>query len=139
MFLVNIELAYDQDSQGRIPLHYACSNGVSISIIRKLINICPQSVSAPDRRGWTPLHVIVSRVSDPEIARYMVSICPEVVTARTTAGSTPIKIAQLCPNENSEIYHSIIRETEVEVFRSPSFNNYRRSSIKTTKMDDSYV
>lgn len=136
---MNAELAYDQDSQGRIPLHYACSNGCSIGIIRKLINICPQSVSAPDLRGWTPLHVVVSKVSDPEIPRYMVSVCPEVVTARTTAGSTPIKIAQLCPNENSELYHSIIHETEVEVYRSPSFKNYRRSSVKTTKMHDSYV
>lgn len=132
-------LALEQDVHGRIPLHYACSNNCSMKLVRLLINACPQSVCAPDKRGWTPFHVVVSKQSsDIDIPRFMASVCPEVITMKTFAGSTPLNIIDQCPTYNSESYYGIIHDTECQLFQSPSFQiTYTANDMSS--LADSYV
>lgn len=44
------------DSNGWLPLHHACANGASGTVLSILVNAYPQSKVAQDRRSRTPLH-----------------------------------------------------------------------------------
>ncbi len=132
-------LVHESDTQGRIPLHYAVSNYASIDIIRKLIGVCPQSILAPDLRGWTSLHVGVSKCVDPMIIRLLISVCPASVGAKTFAGSNAMKIIELCPTANSEIFKGILLDGENDYFKEPIHMNIRQRSVRTTELRDCFV
>lgn len=125
-------LVLAHDSQGRLPLHYAISNFAPIEVVRKLISVYPKSIMAPDTRGWTSVHVAVSKCVDPVVVRLLVSICPEAVTVNTKAGSNLLKIIELCPTANSDIFIDIILDAEEDYFQAPIHTNFRQLSIKTS-------
>mmetsp|Transcript_7007 Transcript_7007/g.8728 ORF Transcript_7007/g.8728 Transcript_7007/m.8728 type:complete len:305 (+) Transcript_7007:152-1066(+) len=132
-------LVCEQDSQGRVPLHYATSNFASFEVIKKMVNICPKAIAAPDEKGWTPLHVAVSKSSNPEVVELFLAECPEAIGLRTNAGSNPLKIVELCPSVNSEFFVTILSDKGSEFERQPSFTNFREPAQKSTSIEDSYV
>lgn len=101
------------DDLGRLPLHYALSNGASQSVVQLLLQTHPQAAQGVDNRGWTPLHVACSTGASLSIIQSLIQLYPEAVILHTKKGSTPVnclpkdvpdrqKIKQLIKNAREE-------------------------------------
>lgn len=77
------------DSMGRLPLHYALSNGADATIIYMLLSSQPDAAKGVDLSGWSPLHVACS-VGNKRAIISLLEIYPEATFARTDNGSTPL-------------------------------------------------
>jgi ankyrin repeat protein len=84
------------DSLGRLPLHYALSNGADPSIVNALLRRAPDACRGVDGKGWTPLHVACSVGAGLPVIQALVEMYPEAVVFRTSKGSSPA--ALLPPN-----------------------------------------
>jgi ankyrin repeat protein len=85
------------DNVGRLPLHYALSNGADATIIYMLLSSHPDSAKGVDLYGWSPLHVACS-VGNKRAIVALLQIYPEATITRTDKGSTPL----LCLNKTME-------------------------------------
>ena len=85
------------DNVGRLPLHYALSNGADETIIYLLLNSYPDSAKGVDLYGWSPLHVACS-VGNKRAIVALLQIYPEAAVTLTDKGSTPL----LCLNKKMD-------------------------------------
>lgn len=114
------------DSLGRLPLHYALSNGTDATIIYLLLRSHPDSAKGVDLYGWTPLHVACSTGNKGAIAA-LLQIYPEATFARTDKGSTPLLCLSKTVEDRSEVKQML--KSARKQFDS-SFNN----PMKTQKI-----
>jgi len=90
-----------QCNEGFLPLHDAClSEGVTIDIIRYLIDLHPDAIQALDDKMRLPLHMACEGHSggELEIFETLVEAWPESLQARTIDGRLPLHVA--CSSEN---------------------------------------
>jgi Ankyrin repeats (3 copies) len=90
------------DSVGRLPIHYALSNGASTAIIHLLLAAQPDSAKGVDLNGWCPLHVACS-VGNKDAIIALVQIFPEATFFRTTHGSTPTMCLSKATDDRDEV------------------------------------
>jgi ankyrin repeat protein len=76
------------DSLGRLPLHYALSNGADPRIVHALLTRAPDACRGVDGKGWTPLHVACSVGAGCGVIQALVEANPDAVVFRTSKGST---------------------------------------------------
>jgi len=50
------DAAVEKDERGSTPLHYACSDKVSLDVVAVLVKVWPDAVKEKNYSGWTPLH-----------------------------------------------------------------------------------
>ena len=90
------------DSMGRLPLHYALSNGADTTIIYLLLSSHPDSAKGVDLYGWSPLHVACSVGNKPAIIA-LLQIYPEATITRTNKGSTPLSCLSKTMEDRCEV------------------------------------
>lgn len=93
------------DNLGRLPLHYALSNGADPLIVNALVEKAPDACRGTDNRGWTPLHVACSVGATLPVIERILELYPEAVVFRTDKGSSP---SALIPKECS--FRAEVRE-----------------------------
>jgi Ankyrin repeats (3 copies) len=80
------------DDLGRLPLHYALSNGADATIVHLLLSVSPESARGVDAASWTPLHVACAAPgASLGIVQALVHLHPAAAIMRTDKGSTPIQ------------------------------------------------
>lgn len=77
------------DSLGRLPLHYALSNGADHQVVHLLLDANPDSTRGVDDKGWTPLHVACSVGASSSVVARLLELNPEAVFYCTERGSSP--------------------------------------------------
>jgi hypothetical protein len=85
------------DGIGRLPIHYALSNGADSIVIHMLLTSQPESAKGIDLYGWSPLHVACANGNSGAIVA-LLQIYPDAVIFRTNKGSTPA----MCLSETME-------------------------------------
>lgn len=114
-----------QDRLGRVPLHYACSNYRSSSVVKKIIQIFPQCVRAPDRKSWwTPLHIAVTANVDPDVVELMTTVCPEAVLMALKSTSTTVDLAEGNEFQNRDEILRIVSKKVEELQSLPEYKNF---------------
>ena len=119
--------------QGMLPLHYACREGAPSDIIRELLKLNPESVSAcAGESGWIPLHFVAAgkkmqvdryyheRYDDDDgsigscTAECMLckDTCRRVTTARHLIAASPACINTADHDGMSSLHVSCIEEAE---------------------------
>ena len=119
------------DDLGRLPVHYALSNGAPPHIIHMLIQANPKAARGVDNRGWTPLHVACSAGASVSVISALLHECPEAVVLHTKKGSTPI---QCLPNTMPDRHRvkQLLKEARIEFdssFISP-LNENRKTLLQ---------
>jgi Ankyrin repeats (3 copies) len=79
------------DDLGRLPLHYALSNGADATIIHLLLRVSPESARGVDAASWTPLHVACAVGASLGMVQALVHLHPAAAIMRTDKGSTPMQ------------------------------------------------
>jgi hypothetical protein len=79
------------DDLGRLPLHYALSNGAEAPVVHALLSAGPAAARGVDSTGWTPLHVATAGGASVAVVRALLELNPEAVVMRTDKGSTPLE------------------------------------------------
>jgi len=130
----NPDTLLSQDSHGRIPLHYACSNLASLATIKKLITTHPGTVSATDKVGWTPLHVASSQSPSLVIIETLLGFCPEAIVMLTANGISPMRCAEINnKSENKAVIISHLANNEQRFHQLPIFENMRNAERRNKK------
>jgi ankyrin repeat protein len=76
-----------------LPLHYACSNGAPLHVVRYCVQQCPESLQVAEKNGDLPLHHACSRRAPLEVVRYLVQEYPESIKVTNTDGDLPLHYA----------------------------------------------
>eukprot|EP00957_Ditylum_brightwellii_P013427 1013824-Ditylum_brightwellii.AAC.1 len=106
---------------GRIPLHYALSNGDSLEIVEKLLKASPISVGATDNGGWTPLHVACNVGLSFDVVKTLVEADKEGVITRTNNGSNPVILATKANSPDKERVLEYLKKEEDEINKKTEF------------------
>ena len=75
------EAALEQDSLGRLALHYACANGADVTTIDALLEAYPRSASTRDVNGWLPIHVASCSGACFRVVQRLLDAYPESMVA----------------------------------------------------------
>jgi ankyrin repeat protein len=103
----------EPDALGRLPLHYALSNGACGAVLHLLLTSHPEAARGVDQNGWTPLHVACQVGSSTGIVTVLLHEYPESCVLRTSRGSTPLQ----CLASNGNKHRDEVREMILEARR----------------------
>ncbi|KAJ4760945.1 Ankyrin repeat family protein-like [Rhynchospora pubera] len=84
------ELAYERDSSGSTPLHFAASDG-DVDMVQKILDIAPLAVYIQDEEGSSPLHV-AARMCHYSTIDLIINWCPDSSKLRDNQGRNFIHI-----------------------------------------------
>jgi len=91
----------EDNARGWLPLHFIVAlPGVSLDLIREIIDIRPQAARTADGNGKTPLHVIAESGKDWEYVEAVFSANPGAITVEDSQGKVPFIAAALCVCDN---------------------------------------
>jgi len=74
-------------------LHAVARYGAPLTIVAKMIEICPELPSATDCLGRTPLHVAAGMGASPALIKLIAHACPAACDAPDEDGKTPLHFA----------------------------------------------
>jgi hypothetical protein len=90
------------DYTGRLPIHEACLNGCSLSILKFLVDKCPGSIEYPDMKESLPIHLaltggfgglhIAMQPAPLEVIEYLIDSYPESAEASNANGDLPLHL-----------------------------------------------
>jgi ankyrin repeat protein len=100
------ETASERDVLGRLPLHYACSNGAGVMTIDALLHANCWGAAMCDKNGWLPIHVACKSGASFLVVQRLIDAHPEAIHCRTLKGSTPL---DLMDNVNCRCKKEIIK------------------------------
>ena len=89
--MVLVSSCLQPDALGRLPLHYALSNGADPAVVEMLLQAAPAAAQGVDTRGWMPLHVAVSMGASLSVVQQIYQAYPTAIVMRTLQGSTPMR------------------------------------------------
>ena len=141
-------MALWSDSFGWLPLHYACANGASASVVRVLLDAYPGGGVECDKRKRTPLHFALCNTDLPaseEMARLLVRPFKDVSAASMEDEHAMLPIHYACAYGSSEeVLHLIIEGYDEGIHcvdfkgRTPLHfvmgNSDRENSVEVMKM-----
>ena len=84
-----------KNSQGRLPLHVACTKKQSLEVIRLLVSIYPNTVKEKERQGWLPLHAACVMKQSLEVIQFLVQQHPQALKEKENNGMTPLDFAKM--------------------------------------------
>lgn len=77
----------------RLPVHLAILQAAPLQIIGRLIDIAPETISAPDHKGDLPLHLAMYANSSDEVLVYLLELYPDAMNVTNELGYTPLECA----------------------------------------------
>jgi hypothetical protein len=90
------------DYTGRLPIHMACLNGCSLSILKFLVDKSPGSIEYPDMDESLPIHLALTggfggmitamQAAPMEVIEYLIDSYPESVEASNVNGDLPLHL-----------------------------------------------
>mmetsp|Transcript_16411 Transcript_16411/g.33856 ORF Transcript_16411/g.33856 Transcript_16411/m.33856 type:complete len:228 (-) Transcript_16411:201-884(-) len=86
------------------PLHFACSNRLSVACVRELIQACPQALAVPDVDGKLPVHVAATH-AEPEVVMELWNAHP--TNQVTHKGQTVLHLAVVRSDPNSQVVKTL--------------------------------
>lgn len=94
---------------GRLPLHYALSNGADSSVIHALLSVHPKAAMGVDSLGWTPLHVACATGSPAGVIAALLHAYTDASIMRTAEkGSTPRRCLGKSVKDRKEIVRLLL-------------------------------
>lgn len=95
-------------------LHAVARYDPPLTIVAKMIEICPELPSATDCLGRTPLHVAAGMGASPAVIKLIAHACPAACDAQDEDGKTPLHFA--C-------------DSSCEMFEDDAFNKPKSGAI----------
>jgi ankyrin repeat protein len=77
----------------RLPLHLAILQAAPLSIIGRLVELSPETISAPDYKGDLALHLAMYANASDEVMAYLLDIYPQGVNVKNALGYSPLECA----------------------------------------------
>lgn len=77
----------------RLPLHLAILQAAPLSIVGRLAELCPQTVSTPDYKGDLALHLAMYAHASDEVLAYLLDVYPQALNVKNSLGYTPLECA----------------------------------------------
>ena len=92
------------DSDGLLPLHWACSGGPSLEVIKALLKAHPRAAKRTDSDDSTALHFACHYSASAPVVDTLLEAYPKAVCMKDRHGRTPL-------------YHAVSKSSGVEVIR----------------------
>lgn len=142
--------AIAEDLIGRVPLHYALSNGASSQVVDLILNAARNALgprgatkvaSTVDFNGWLPLHVACFMGASAPVLAAIVRAFPAGVDAKTKKDSTPFSLLKQLglPEEKKQVLISILMERKHREHKELQERKKEKSRVameKLVKMGD---
>ncbi len=81
------------DSNGRLPLHIALQNNITLGSIKVLVKGNPHAVQTPDNSGSLPLHAACQHGDYTDVIDYLIELDTTTLDAVDTEGNTALHLA----------------------------------------------
>ena len=89
-------------SSKMLPLHQVCANGLSMEVVKALVEAYPDAVKIPDANGDLPAHHVVrSSRHRLDVVRYLHALYPQGFWHPNHSNQRPIS---LCPHQNDRLF-----------------------------------
>mgnify|MGYP006204156521 CR=1 FL=1 len=105
----------EPDALGRLPLHYALSNGAQDDVVQLLLDTTPNAARGTDRRGWLPLHVACSVGASTKVIVMILQAYPEGAITLTNKGTSAERTMDAHTAQNKEEVRRIIKQYKSQV------------------------
>ena len=93
-----------KDSEGRLPLHYACGN-FSLKGLQHLVGLYPDSVRVESTLHGLPIHCACKNSTNLEVVKYLVSLYPESINVYNDEVGLPLHCA-----ESDEVFEHLFHQ-----------------------------
>ena len=78
------------DENGKLPLHRAVGNNVTLGSIKLLVKGCPLALAYTDNEGALPLHVACQHHNSPYVVQYLIRLEPASLRDPDHGGNTAL-------------------------------------------------
>mmetsp|Transcript_21229 Transcript_21229/g.30030 ORF Transcript_21229/g.30030 Transcript_21229/m.30030 type:complete len:237 (-) Transcript_21229:86-796(-) len=120
--------ALEPDNLGRLPLHYALSNGIQDEGIDILMQE-PNAARGTDRRGWIPLHVACQTGSSTRIVKVLLEAYPEGIVEMTNKGTDVFECISHAVAPNKFEVAQLLQKAKIEWERNWRPTTKRESEL----------
>mmetsp|Transcript_7697 Transcript_7697/g.11056 ORF Transcript_7697/g.11056 Transcript_7697/m.11056 type:complete len:237 (+) Transcript_7697:25-735(+) len=128
LMATNSKAALEADNLGRLPLHYALSNGIQDDAIDILMGES-NAARGIDKRGWIPLHVACQTGSSTRIVKTLLAAYPEGIFERTNKGTDAFECISHAVAPNKLEVAQLLQVAKVEWER-----NWRPSTPRESEL-----
>jgi 26S proteasome non-ATPase regulatory subunit 10 len=104
------EVLTTANAEGWLPLHHACSFGVSSpKVIRLLVELGPAAVEMIDESGYTPFHLAcMIQNASIEVAKVLIDANPSILTMLNNFGRTPLHLSCVYQRQSTDILEFLV-------------------------------
>ena len=81
------------DENGKLPLHRALRDNITLGSIKLLVKGNPTAVQTPDNDGALPLHLAIQHHDSSAVVEYLIGLDSNSLTAVDRAGNTALHVA----------------------------------------------
>ena len=92
------------DSDGLMPLHWACSGGPPVEVIEALLKAYPRAAKRTDSDLSSPLHFACHYGANAPVVHALLKSYPQAISKKDKYGRTPL-------------YHAVSKSSSVDVIR----------------------
>ena len=112
-----------EEFHGMTLLHAVVRYDPPLNVVAKMIEICPDLLSAMDCLGRTPLHVAAGMGASPRLIKLIAHSCPSSCIAQDEDGKTPLHFAcdsscELFEDDSSSLSRSTVDHESIRVLLS---------------------
>ncbi len=108
---------YQHETVRTTPLHYLVRAEPPTELVKRLLDLAPDTVKVPDYFGWLPLNWALIYKASPDVINRLFQAYPEAAEVQTYRGELPLNFA-LCNNASNDVINMLFnaypKATEVQ-------------------------
>jgi len=118
-----------KDYLGRIPLHYASSNSLSLSVLQQLVAFGGiETICATDCKQWTPFLVACRKALTVQPVEFLLSANKTVLQICNEDGDTPLDVVKFNTSPAQKLIVATLLHAEQNMLQTILVQNFQNSS-----------
>ncbi|CAB9502062.1 Ankyrin Repeat [Seminavis robusta] len=98
----------ERDATGHLALHYACSRGAPLSVVKFLAEQYPEGLAVANDYKALPVHYACDRAAPLDVVKFVVDAYPKGLEQKGFFGNLPVHCIVACPGASQEAIEYVV-------------------------------